>query len=139
MKKNVKLKIFSTQKHDTNEIISFNVDGVLFKKADKYYIKYEESEEFGTANTKTTLKLEQNKIVLIRNNQNTTQMVFEKNTEHFTNYETVAGVCVLGIFTKNIENSITDYGGNLFFEYTINMQEQLLSQNTFKIDIITED
>ncbi len=141
MKKDVKIKICSTQNYEDcdEDKISFETDGVFYKKDHKYYIKYVEDENSGTKGTKATLKIEKNRVMLIRNGQTSSQMTFVENEEYNTKYETIAGAYMLNINTKKVENNITDNGGTLFLDYEIGIQEQSSGRNTFKLELKTEN
>ena len=140
MKKDVIIKIKSFQEYVDGEddSISLVTAARFYKKDSKYYIKYDESEISGVENTKTTLKIDNDVITLIRTGENATQMVFKEDEHHIGLYQTVAGPYTLGIKTKKVINAIDDMGGFLEMEYEIELNYETTAYNKFKIEIKKE-
>lgn len=140
MKKHAIIEIKSTQKYDDTEddSISLITEGMFYKKNDKYYIKYDESDMSGIEDTKTTLKLDGDVVTLIRTGANPTQMIFKKDEHHVGLYNTVAGPYTLGVKTKEIKSNFNDLGGSLNLEYEIELNYQMSGYNTFNLKIKTD-
>ncbi|MBR5157763.1 MAG: DUF1934 domain-containing protein, partial [Clostridia bacterium] len=56
--------------------------GNYTKKGDKYYISYEGSEITGYENTRTTLKVKEDYVSMIRFGKASAQMIFEKGSKY---------------------------------------------------------
>lgn len=141
MKKDVTIEIYSTQAYqDTDpDEITLKTEGAFYEKNGKFYIKYDESEMTGVPNTKTTLKIDDDIVTLMRTGEMETQMIFKKGEHHIGLYQTVAGPYTLGVKTKELSHSIDEFGGNLYLEYEIELNYQMSGYNTFDIKVKTSE
>lgn len=111
MKQQVQVKIIGTQKDAQGEenIIELITEGSLFKKNDKYYVIYEETELSGMEGSTTTLKIDSEDRVNIRRfGSAKADMIFEKGKTHSTGYETPYGLVEMNITTHRISVSIDE-------------------------------
>lgn len=140
MKKDVIIKINSSQEYDNeeNDEISFVTQGRFYKKKNNYYIKYDESSLYEGEGTKTTLKIENDMVTLMRTGAFSTHMFFKENEHHVGLYQTVAGPYTLGVKTKNVKNAIHDDGGTLELLYEVELNHMSTGMNTFKLEIKNE-
>lgn len=137
MKKDVIIQIHSSQEFDgcDPDKISLLTEGVFYKKKDKYYIIYEESPLSGLGQSKTTLKIEQDIITLIRSGENPTHLIFQEGEHHIGLYNTIAGAYTLGVKTRKLANAIDDAGGFIELEYDVELNYQTTGHNKFKLEI----
>ena len=102
-----------------------------------YKIRYKETSE-GLEDCFVTLGYENgNCVTMTRTGGFTAQMIMEKNKRHTCVYETPVGSFSLGIFTQRIESSMTENGGVLEFQYTLDANGEFLSENTLKVTLET--
>ena len=84
----------------------------------------------------TTLLIEDGGLVtMTRNGAYTTQMVMERGRRHVCHYATPFGDMLLGIFAKKVESSVTEEGGELLLNYTIDVNADLAASNELKITV----
>ena len=84
----------------------------------------------------TTLLIEDCGLVtMTRNGAYTTQMVMERGRRHVCHYATPFGDMLLGIFAKKVESSVTEEGGELLLNYTIDVNADLAASNELKITV----
>lgn len=63
------------------------------------------------------------------------QLMLEKGRRHQCLYQTSAGDLMIGVFTKTMNNSLTKNGGTLEVSYTLDFNNDLVSENKFKITV----
>ena len=139
MKENYLITIegFITADGDTDNV-SLTTLGSYQMKNGKHYIVYKETEATGYAGCTTTLKAWDGGVSMTRfgNGTNST-LVIEKGAITLCNYQTVAGPIMLDINGIDIANNLTDNGGNLTFEYSLNAGGMLISEN--KVNVIVKE
>ena len=74
-------------------------------------------------------------VTMTRNGAYTTQMVMERGRRHVCHYATPFGDMLLGIFAKKVESSVTEEGGELLLNYTIDVNADLAASNELKITV----
>ena len=116
-----------------SDIIEFMTEGRFFLKDGKYYITYKETEMTGLAGTTTTLKVEGEKVTLMRFGANNSQMVFEKGHKYTGHYETQYGAFTIGVMPSDVKVLVGDSGGEINVEYAIEIGGGQASQNDFHI------
>lgn len=65
----VKIRIFSMIKDDSGEsqTTEQSYEGTMTERSGKYYVMYQEDAQSGLEGTKTTLKWDQNRVIIMRN------------------------------------------------------------------------
>jgi len=82
----------------------------------------------------TTLKISDDKIVMKRYGNATSELIFEKGKRYISTYSTPFGNFKIEILTKEIECSIDEnIKGNISLSYNISLQG--LAEGTNKLDI----
>lgn len=81
------------------EVINF---GQYYKKGDKHYLLYEETDEKGTA-TKCRIKVSEKELELQKRDRSNTRLLFLPGEEYLTNYETPYGSLLVGVNTRSLE------------------------------------
>ena len=62
-------------------------------------------------------------------------MVFQEGKKHFFLYELPFGSVTMGVNTSRINSDFTEAGGDLEIKYTVDMDNAVVSENTFIINI----
>lgn len=137
MKKDVFITIKGVQiVEDEPDITELFTQGYFYKKNDNYYITYDESEATGFEGCKTTLKVEaDNKVTLIRNGKMRSHLIIEKGARNVGHYGTSAGDLMVGVYTKFLSSSLTDNGGDVRFQYELDINNSLVSENEVFINV----
>ena len=67
--KPVKIRIFSMIKDEMGEVQTTEqrYEGTMTERSGKYYVMYQEDAQSGLEGTKTTLKWDQNRVIIMRN------------------------------------------------------------------------
>lgn len=129
MKKKAIISISSSQINDKEDAIEVVTPGEFYKRDDKYYAIYDETEISGMEGTTTTLKISPNKLLLERVGTTSASMEFQEKNEHITLYNTPYGVLELKINTNKVDVNVNEEGGEVFINYNMSISGQP-SQNT---------
>ncbi len=138
MIKDVIIDIKTEQTVDGNtDLIEFTTDGRFGVKEGSYFISYDESQLLEVdGEIKTTVFIKpDNSVVLQRSGAYSSKMVIEKGVRNNCFYATPMGELSLGVFGEKIKTSLTEDGGSICMNYTIDTNLQLLSRNSVKISI----
>lgn len=121
---------------DKPDIIELVTDGRYTTKNGKRYISYKESKMTGLEGVTTTLKVEGNQsVTLMRTGSASSHLIIEKGTRQLCHYGTQYGDLMVGISGCHIDSHLTDLGGDLSFNYTLDINSNTISFNEVSISI----
>ena len=110
--------------------------GNFMKKKDHYYIGYKEYDEDNPETFFNNLiKVEDDTVTINRKGPMRSQLMLQRGRRHQCIYQIVAGDLSIGVFTKTLENRLTEKGGVLEVSYTLDFNTDLVSENRFVIKI----
>ena len=139
MKKNVIISIKGQQFYDGDtegeEPIELITDGRYYKKDGRYYISYRESQLTGLGATVTTLRVEPGCVTLLRAGDCPTHLVFETGRRHVSLYEMAEGALTVALTTRSIHSTLSDEGGMLEVDYSIDMDGTCTGANLFQVQV----
>ena len=141
IKKDVWLSIHSVQRFEgcEPEEVNMMTAARLYRKRDKYYISYHESEITGLEGTHTMLKIDKGAVSMTRTGSCPSEMLFLENQRHVGLYHTNFGTALtISTRTSRIVNRITENGGMLAIDYTIEVDQNLAGQHHFEMVVSTE-
>lgn len=117
------------------ETVDLTTTGAFYKKDDKYYVCYNESAATGFDGSKTCVKLWDSGASITRFGRYKSCLMIEKGITNLCNYDTPAGSLVLDINGVEIDSNLTDKGGEVNLEYTLNSGGLLISENKLTMNI----
>lgn len=118
---------------DTNSI-EFTTLGQIAEKNGKIYLFYNEGENFESDNVKTTIKIDsENTISLKRSGDIQSRLQIQKGKRINCFYSIPQGELVLGIYGENVINELSASGGRLIMNYTVDVENDLISRNCVEI------
>ena len=137
MKKKVVINIADTHSDAQDSYSSeLNVLGTLECFEGGYELIYEETGE-GLKGCVTTLQCEGDGVVtMTREGEYTTQMIIEREKRHLCHYMTPMGEIVMGVFARKVESDMSENGGGLLLNYTIDINADFAAINELKITVI---
>lgn len=141
MKKDAWIHIKGTQTVDgEDDITELYTQGNYYKKNGCYYITYDETETTGFSGGKTILKVVgEEKVSLVRHGASKSSLLVERDHRNIGYYGTSEGDLVIGVMAKRICSELTDQGGRLTFEYSLDVNSSHLSDNKVTITINPQD
>lgn len=136
MEKNVLVTMKGKQDYtDNKDCVEFITPGIMKKEENGYSITYDETEMTGMEGSTTTLKVEGDKITLIRFGSTNSQLIFEKGMRHLGYYETPYGNFTIGTLSSKVQSSITDSGGDIKVSYFLEINGERTSANDLYLSI----
>ena len=98
-------------------------------------VSYQETELTGLQGTTTMLRINGPVVTLLREGTVNSQMVFEEGRRHLSMYETPYGSMSVGINTRRVKNTISETGGDLEIDYAIEIDNNPVGRNLFRIQV----
>lgn len=130
----VDLNITSTVKSDDDEEkIEFFTVGQYAMTPDGAVITYEETEGIGYEDCEVSVKVCGSSITVERTGPAASTLCIEKNVKHHSIYGTPFGDFTMGINTYDIQNTLGEAGGRLWFKYSIDINSDFVSENEMEI------
>jgi len=101
----------------------------------KITITYDESEITGFIGCITTFTIYPDYIILNRQGELNTDMIFDDERRHVCHYETPVGSMCLGIVTLGSTRDLSEEGGHMEVHYLLDVDNIAFSRNSFIIDV----
>ena len=139
MNKDVIIKVKGIQGgFASDDAIEMITTGQYFEKKGKSYIKYEDTSLDEAQVTSTTIKIEEDQVSILRFGATNTQMIFEKDKEHFSPYETAFGLFEITLRTKDIALTKEEKTLSLIVDYTIDINHTGGTESQFIVEVINQ-
>lgn len=136
MSKEVIITVISKQKADGDEeSLELVTLGKFYRKAETYYIVYEETRISGMEGTTTTLRIENENVSLTRFGTINSTLKFSNGYEDISLYKTPHGVLELTVKTLRIQVDVGDNGGEVMLVYELKVEGLKTSINELFIKI----
>lgn len=133
MEDNVKVYINAKQESLGEEGMEMVTTGQLKEKDGKLYLTYIDSMLDEEKQIKTMVKVDGDKVSIIRYGENQSHLLFEKGISHITPYETPFGYMEMISHTHDIGLTQTDGGFELFIDYQVEMNRSKLGRNQLQV------
>lgn len=136
MKKDVIIQVCDKQKTDgETECMEISVIGTMDGFGKDYVLEYTEYDGEMTG-CKTKIAVADARCVsVMREGPYATEMTLEAGKRHSCHYETPYGSFMIGIFTRSVQSAMTEQGGSLSMEYTIDFNNGLAAENLMTITV----
>ncbi len=138
MKQDVLITLRGTQTYaqEKPESVELMTRGTMTGRNGKFAISYEETELTGVAGTTTTfLVFNPRRVVLSREGTIRSRMVFEEDVKNEALYDLGFGSLLISICARKIEVELSEEGGSLFIDYTVEIENAMSSRNTYEIRV----
>lgn len=137
MQKNVVISVKGMQKYDDmkSDTVELVTEGQLQRENDVYILTYLESEITGMEGTQTTITVQGDQVTLVRAGQFNSQMVFQEGRRHLSMYNTPYGALAVGVNTRHLLVDLTDEGGDIEVDYTVEVEHAVAGRNIFQMNI----
>lgn len=137
--KKVMIRIKGTQgTGDDVSVTEFMSEGTLKRVGEKTVISYFDNAVLDNQSIKTVLTANgEDSITLERTGAIRSKLFIQKGSRNNCYYSVPEGNLTLGIYGKEIENSMTASGGRIKMTYTLDTDMRLISENTVEISIET--
>jgi len=140
MKQEVLITLRGTQTipGEKPETVELMTRGTMTGRNGKFAISYVETELTGTAGVVSTfLILNPHRVVLTRDGPIKSRMVFVEGVKDESIYDLGFGSLLLGVYTRKIEVDLSETGGRLFIDYSVEIEQSQTSRNSYEILVET--
>ena len=137
MEKEVVISIKGMQKYEGTppDAMELVTKGSLTREGESYTLSYQESELTGLEGTLTTIQVDGEQVTLMRIGEFNSQLVFQEGRRHLSMYNTPYGAMSIGVNTRHLMASLTDQGGDIEVDYTVEVDHALAGRNVFRINV----
>ena len=117
------------------EVIELVTEGTLEFADDGWNICYEESDLTGLAGVTTTFRVERDRVILRRTGKLRSEMVFREGICHDSLYQMEFGALLITVCATKIEYDITENGGTVDLDYSIDIEQSSAGTIQYHLDI----
>lgn len=137
MLKDVLISISSTLDLDEGEgdLLQFTTDGYYLYDDGVGCLSYMESEVTGLEGTRTSVMVSRDQVVVDRDGNVNSRMVFREGLKSVFQYVTPYGTANFGLDTRKIRQSFDENGGSMEIDYIVNMEHAVVSRNKFQVTV----
>ena len=137
MGKEVVISIKGIQKYEgaLPDVVELVTEGRLAREGDSYTLSYQESELTGLEGTLTTIQVDGGQVTLLRVGEFNSQLVFQEGRRHFSMYNTPYGAMTIGVNTRHLLAQLTDQGGDIEVDYSVEVDHAMAGRNIFRINV----
>ena len=137
MEKEVVISIKGMQNYEgaLPDVVELVTQGRLAREGERYTLSYQESELTGLSGTLTTIRVDGPEVTLMRVGEFNSQMVFQEGRRHLSMYNTPYGAMSIGVNTRHLLAELTDQGGDIEVDYSVEVDHALTGRNVFRINI----
>ena len=137
MDKEVVISIKGIQKYEgaLPDVVELVTAGRLVREGSSYTLSYQESELTGLEGTLTTIQVEGDQVTLMRVGEFNSQLVFQVGRRHLSVYNTPYGALSVGGHTRHLRAELSDRGGDIEVDYSIEVDHTLAGRNIFRISV----
>ena len=128
--------IQSNQGGEDSERIETVSQGDYFRRNGKHYVIFEESVEGLESKVKSKLKFDTDTVEVSRSGPMNSHMIFQENKKNLTGYNTPFGQILMGIDTKKIQIIEKEDRITVDVDYSLDANDELLSDCHMEIVIL---
>lgn len=136
MKQEVLITLRGTQQYekDKPETVELMTRGIMLDRNGKYSISYTETELTGTPGVVTTFFIPNSqRVILSREGSIQSRMVFSEGVKDESLYDLGFGSLLVGICARKIDVDLSEQGGRLRIDYTVEIEQSVTSRNSYEI------
>lgn len=137
MLKDVLISIKSIHDYGQSEedSLEFVTDGYYFYDGSVGCLSYQESEVTGMEGTRTSVMVGPDQVVVDRDGNINSRMVFREGLKNSFQYQTPYGTAVLGVDTRRIKQSFGEDGGKMEIDYVVDLEHAIVTRNKFQLTV----
>lgn len=110
-------------------------EGKYYKKGDKHYLSYKETEVTGFEETTTMLKIENDRVALTRYGQFNTHMIFAPGEKHTGYYDTPFGSFTVGVISDAVKVEFGQNSGKIDIKYSLEIDNSTKAEHTLSLNV----
>lgn len=136
------ISVVGTQSVDgEKDIIELTTTAAYTERNGKKLIRYKEYADDSSGEYITTLlSIEGNKKVsIVKNLDKRSEMILEEGCRHQCVYFTPLGNMTIGVYTESVNVNMSEDGGNVEMEYTLDFNSGFESKNKIEIELTKKE
>ena len=123
------------QTEDGPDGMEFVTDGRYSYGDGTIRLEYMESELTGMAGTRTVFTVTGGDVIMTREGQINTQVMYRAGEKNYFAYSTPMGMMTMGLSTSSVTNRLGAKGGTLQLNYTVDVHGATVSRNEVVINV----
>lgn len=137
MKKDVLISVTGIQQYvdQKPDCVKLVTEGTLVQEENRYILTYQESELTGLEGTQTTIQVEGDQVMMLREGTVNTQMVFQLGRRHFGFYHTPYGDLFVGVNPHHVMAELTAEGGEIELDYELELDHALVGRSILVVNV----
>lgn len=120
---------------DQKDTVEMTTAGQMVPTPEGWRLFYDESAASGMEGVTTSMDIREDQVLLQRNGTMNSLLVLQKGRRHMCSYNTPYGAMMLGVYTRELHNGLTEHGGELDFCYTLDMNAGVTSSHDVHISV----
>ena len=130
------ISITGTQHVDgQQDTVELTTAGQMLPTSEGWRLFYDESPASGMEGVTTSMDIQKDQVLLQRNGAMNSLLVLQKGRRHMCSYDTPYGSLMMGVYTRELRNRLTEHGGELDFCYTLDMNAGVTSSHDVHISV----
>lgn len=117
---------------DKTELVT---EGEYTFRNGKYLLRYREHLSDVDGECTTVIKIDTDSVVMSRNGNINTQMIFEEGKRHMSHYETPLGSFTIGVSTDLLKSKVGLDGGEVEIKYILDINNSAQVENYLHLNI----
>lgn len=138
MKRDVLISLRGTQRYlgEPPEAVELVTRGTLTWGRGKFAVAYTETALTGTEGVISTFFISgKNRVVLTRSGPIQSKMIFDEGQKNEGLYDLGFGALLVGVAAKQVAADMSENGGTIRIDYTVEIEQSTTSQNTYEINV----
>ncbi|MEA4823938.1 MAG: DUF1934 domain-containing protein [Clostridiaceae bacterium] len=115
--------------------VELTTPGRLYRKNGVYSVIYRESSLTGLDGVTTTLKIESDRVTLLRRGADNACMIFRQGEKHYNLFEQDGEPITVAISANHVHQRFNDSGGELDIDYSVQINDAHAIRNRLHVDV----
>lgn len=129
------LQFQADDSHEDGVPVEIITAGNYFLKNGKHYVVYDEVMEGLDGTTKNTIKIQENKVEVIKHGVTNVHLIFEENKNHISYYDTPYGNFLVGTQAQEIKVDVNKEHIGVAIEYSLEINHEMLADCNIMMEI----
>lgn len=135
------ITIQSNARRDTeaDEPVTLVTSGQLILEDQKATLRYDETLDESLPPQHVTIVLENDSLIMSRNGDYATEIVFQKGNRYEGQYATPFGSMALAVFCTRLRYELNDEGGEIFLSYQMDLNGQFAAMHQLEMRLMKQN
>lgn len=130
---NVRISITGTQHMgEEQDTVELTTEGCMERTPKGFSLQYDETVT-GMEGVSTVMRVSDAIVELERTGAMNSLLTLEKGKRHMSSYDTGYGSLMMGVYTSELHNGLSENGGELRFRYTLDINAGVASSHDVRV------